>query len=198
MVTWDQITAECDGYRAGFVAVFRKYEGEPTDEKDGQGRTIKVTAASFARHNGIGERSFQRWVKEAGATASSRQGPARTGQMARQAVKSEKVPVQDKVGMLEDLTSDPKVLRAWREQRAPKVTPEHVKHVEAVVDAFTAPLAQAAGRLQVPMWADRIKDIAKGLGELELEPDDLRALDAAVKRLSDELEVQRFRLGLEV
>jgi hypothetical protein len=47
-VTWDQITAECDGYRAGIVAVFRKYEGMPTDKKDSQGRPIVVSANSFA------------------------------------------------------------------------------------------------------------------------------------------------------
>lgn len=65
-VKWDQITAECDGYRAGFVAVFRKYEGHATDETDAQGRIVKVSQSSFARHVGIPERTFNGWVGQAG------------------------------------------------------------------------------------------------------------------------------------
>jgi transposase-like protein len=70
MVTWDEITAECDGYRAGFVAVFRMYDGQPTDEKDAQGRTVKVTATSFARHVGVEESTFRRWVKTSSSSGT--------------------------------------------------------------------------------------------------------------------------------
>jgi hypothetical protein len=62
-IRWTDILAECGNYRNGFVAIFRKYEGQPTDEKDGQGRTVKVTARSFALHNGIHEDTFRRWIK---------------------------------------------------------------------------------------------------------------------------------------
>jgi hypothetical protein len=62
MVSWSEIEAECGGYREGFVAVFRKYEGQATDEKDAKNRTVKVTASSFARHVGIPEQTFRRWV----------------------------------------------------------------------------------------------------------------------------------------
>jgi hypothetical protein len=61
----DQIVAECDGYRAGFVAVFPKYEGQPTDDLDGQGRPLKVSRVTFARHLGISNVAFGRWVEKA-------------------------------------------------------------------------------------------------------------------------------------
>lgn len=64
VVTWDEILEDCAGFREGFVRRFRKYEGQPTDEKDGQGRAVKVTIASFARHAGIAERTFRDWTKE--------------------------------------------------------------------------------------------------------------------------------------
>jgi len=63
-VRWAEIVAECGDFRAGFVSVFRKYEGQPTDERDRQNRVVKVTAASFARHMGIGETTFKDWIKK--------------------------------------------------------------------------------------------------------------------------------------
>jgi hypothetical protein len=74
IIKWSEIEAECGSYRDGFVATFRKYEGQPTDEKDGQGRTVKVTANSFARHMGIGESTMYEWIKRASAGRT----PART------------------------------------------------------------------------------------------------------------------------
>lgn len=67
MISWSEIEAECGNYREGFVAVFRKYEGQPTDEKDAQGRTVKVTVKSFSRHAGIPDSTFRGWVRSAGA-----------------------------------------------------------------------------------------------------------------------------------
>lgn len=202
MVTWERIEAECDGYREGFVAVYRKYEGESTDEKDRQGRTVKVTVKSFARHSGIPESTFGGWARKSkratGVRANEGPGTSRTGQILRQTVKSPVVSTEDKVGALGDLLSDPKVLKAYRERRTPKVTPEQVKHAEAVVDAFTAPLMESAGHLMIPMWIDHLNDIADGLGDLDLGGEDFRKIEKALKRVNDELEVQKFRLGLEV
>lgn len=62
-VSWTDIIAECGNYKEGFVATFRKYEGQLTDEKDTRGRPIPVTAPSFARHMGINESVFRKWVK---------------------------------------------------------------------------------------------------------------------------------------
>ena len=63
-INWADIMAECGNYRDGFVAIFKRYEGQLTDEKDSQNRTIKVTAKSFAEHVGVDPRTFQRWVKK--------------------------------------------------------------------------------------------------------------------------------------
>lgn len=63
VVQWNQIVGECGDYREGFVRTFRRYEGRATDEGDGQGRVVKVTMASFARHTGIPEQTFRRWIK---------------------------------------------------------------------------------------------------------------------------------------
>jgi hypothetical protein len=65
MIKWSDIETECGDYRAGFVATFRKYEAQPTDEKDAQGRPVKVTMASFARHMGVSQRTFYDWVRNA-------------------------------------------------------------------------------------------------------------------------------------
>jgi hypothetical protein len=197
MITWEEIEAECDGYRAGFVSVYRKYEGQSTDKKDGQGRTVKVTVKSFARQIGIPESTFGDWVRKSRRTAAAL--PERTqGQRLRQTVKNPNVSIEDKVGALEDLTSDPKVLAAYRERRAPKVTKEQAKRAEAVVDAFTTPLVQAAGKLMVPMFIGRLDEVADFLAEQELTEPEFRKMDKAARRIADELEVQKFRLGLEV
>lgn len=62
MTPWSKIEAECGDFRKGFVAVFRKYEGQETDERDGSNRIVKVTMDSFARHMGIPRTTFQKWV----------------------------------------------------------------------------------------------------------------------------------------
>lgn len=74
MIRWAEIEAECGNYRDGFVNVFRRHEGQATDEKDGQGRTVKVTATSFARHMGIAESTFRGWTRSASVAL---QPPAR-------------------------------------------------------------------------------------------------------------------------
>ena len=62
-IKWAEIEAECGDYRSGFIAVFRKYEGMETDERTKQGRVVKVTAPSFARHMRIPEATFKDWLK---------------------------------------------------------------------------------------------------------------------------------------
>lgn len=72
-IMWSQIEAECGNFREGFVAIFRKYEGQPTDEKDGANRIVKVTIASFAHHMGIPKETFRDWVSRSdGMPVSSR------------------------------------------------------------------------------------------------------------------------------
>lgn len=66
MIKWSDIDAEVDefqsGYRDGFVAIFKKYEGMETDERDGSNRVVKITTASFSRRYGINENTFRDWV----------------------------------------------------------------------------------------------------------------------------------------
>lgn len=65
MVTWSTITEEVyesTDFRQRLVTVFRKYEGQETDQRDKSNRVVKVTRASFARHFGVPEGSFDRWV----------------------------------------------------------------------------------------------------------------------------------------
>jgi hypothetical protein len=121
MVTWDQITAECDGFRAGFVAVYEKYKGQETDEKV-SGRTTKVTMASFARHAGIAESTFSKWVKTAAATVVDRRTHTdRTRQSVRRLTEDDQVKVVQEL-----LAANPRVAeRALdpTEARDPASTP---------------------------------------------------------------------------
>jgi hypothetical protein len=68
VIRWAEIEAEVGNYREGFVTTFRKYEGQATDEKDAQGRTVKVTVSSFARHMKIPVPTFRAWTKRATST----------------------------------------------------------------------------------------------------------------------------------
>lgn len=72
MICWSEIEAEAGGFREGLVTVFRKYEGMTTDEVDGQGRAVKVSQSSFARHMGINEKTFQEWVRKASGRLAAR------------------------------------------------------------------------------------------------------------------------------
>jgi hypothetical protein len=67
VISWSAIDLECGNYKDGFVAVFRKYESMPTDQKDASGRTIKVTVTSFTRHFGLDANAFRRWVRDGAA-----------------------------------------------------------------------------------------------------------------------------------
>jgi len=106
-ITWSQIEAECGNYRDGFVATFRKYEGQDTDERDGQNRVIKVTASSFARHVGIPERTFTRWVNTA---TSAIQAPSDARGTARAAFSdARRLPPAEKAKLAAELIAEPEV-----------------------------------------------------------------------------------------
>ncbi len=205
VVSWSQIKSECDGYRAGFVKIFRKYETSPTDALDARGRAIKVSQASFAEHLGIDASTFKRWVKhvEKGAALSGRSdsmdgGPSRTGQLGRQAAKSPDVPIDAKVGMLDDLTSDREVMKQWQNKRAPVVSKSDAKAAKALAAAVVQPLVEAATKLQVPMWLDQLEAMTKGVTEGGLPVATLDKIIKAGNELVQEAEVQKFGAGIEV
>lgn len=198
VVRWSTIEAECDGFRSGFVAVFHKYEGMPTDKSDAHGRPVKVTRRSFAEHVGVSESAFGRWVKKnpSGRPASAAKGPARSGQVGRQIAKSPTVSTDDKVGMLTDLLSDKKVLRQYREQRAPNVSESDAKAAQAIAKAITDPIAKATLPLTVPMWLDWLRTMTDTLAEHEFPETEVRQMRRALNKLDNEITVQEFRLGL--
>jgi len=108
-ITWSQIEAECGDYRAGFVATFRKYEGQPTDEKDAQGRTVKVTAESFARHVGIPPTTFQGWVKATTYVATPERQAQRDITLARSNVR--RLPPAERAALASELLNEPEVVQ---------------------------------------------------------------------------------------
>ena len=126
-VQWSQIEAECGDFREGFVAIFRKYEGFPTDENDERGRTVKVTQASFARHVGVPENTFRDWVK---TTMSG--GQVHDPEARRRAQRSEvRAAVRNDPGMVvEAVTEAPvetqdQIFETLRERRAVELERVH-------------------------------------------------------------------------
>lgn len=81
MIKWSDIEAEVGGFRENLVEIFKKYEGMRTDEMDGRGSVVKVTASSFARHMGIADSTFKEWVAKytsspgGGTSKRTRPGP---------------------------------------------------------------------------------------------------------------------------
>lgn len=152
MVTWQTILSECDdadqGYRQRIVAIFRKYEGQATDERDGSNRVVKVTASSFAAHMGIAEKTFHQWVK-------GRPAP--------------KVPAHRAV------TPEPAPNPAPRPAPRPvDVDPNHVPPIEIpnpgdeedIVDVFNREVAERRQRLGLPVEAPVTELLEGQLGAL--------------------------------
>jgi hypothetical protein len=110
-VTWAEIEAEAEGaqqgYRERLVEIFRRHEGQTTDEKDAQGRVVKVTIASFARHVGVPVRTFDRWVKDVRQTVTAEQ----RGQADHAAVRlaTSRMASTDKAKLAVELAQDPDV-----------------------------------------------------------------------------------------
>jgi len=118
-VSWSQIESECGNFREGFVATFRKYEGQDTDERDASNRIVKVTVRSFARHTAIPESTFQDWVRATYAHTSPEKQAKRDVTLARSNVR--RLPTEQKAEMARELLADPEVA----EQIADDIT-EHV------------------------------------------------------------------------
>lgn len=114
-ISWSQIEAECGDYRAGFVATFRKYEGRDTDEIAGNGQIVKVTVASFARHIGVAETTFRRWLGQHSPSDLEKRSAGGAG-MARNLTRS--LPATEKAKLAaellddENVANDPTVLTA--------------------------------------------------------------------------------------
>lgn len=108
-VTWSQIESECGNFREGFVATFRKYEGQDTDERDASNRVVKVTMKSFARHVGIPDSTFHDWVvgTVTGRTWSPEQRAKAHATQARK--EARRLPPAEKAKLAAELIADPDV-----------------------------------------------------------------------------------------
>src|SRR5215216_6256054 len=117
MITWSEIEAEADasGYRERLVAVFRKYEGQPTDETTEQGHIVKVTMTSFARHMGIPDTTFRHWLDIANRAVSDQDQERLDAAKARK-VARELIDPQKRAEIFEALkTEDPEILNDIRD-----------------------------------------------------------------------------------
>jgi hypothetical protein len=143
-ISWSQIEAECGDYREGFVTTYRRYQGQPTDEKDAQGRTVKVTAASFARHVGIAEPTFRQWVRASDPTVLPKPSDARGAERGALS-RVRNMPPERQAELVDELVKDDPVVaaaasRALEERNAQLPTPRVRERTKSdrYSDALTA------------------------------------------------------------
>ena len=191
VVKWSEIEQECREYRSGFVATFQRYEGDSTDEKDKQGRVVKVTVSSFAQHMGIPEATFRGWIAKSKG-AGAKVPPQRLEIALRHATPAEKERV-----IREAIVSDPKVAfeavadiarkRDWRPDEIglavdnirDRKLPEKFK--EQLVSGKAEPIAtnREGQRGWLPSTTERV------VRSTETEFDGLIAYSKAAKALRD-------------
>jgi hypothetical protein len=106
-IKWSQIEAECGDFREGFVATFRKYEGQPTDEIDARGGRVTVTMSSFARHVGIAKTTFNEWANETARVVTPDERAKKDAVRARTEVR--RLPSEEKARLTRELLADPEV-----------------------------------------------------------------------------------------
>ena len=161
-VKWGDILAECGNYKAAIVSVFRKYEGQPTDETDGHGRTVKVTVTSFAAHMGIPEATFRRW-----ASGVSRTGEARSAGMFGADVKRAASANTDAVVagiMAAPAAAQDEIFHNLKLQRAGIDTTKAARKAsEARTHAVTGPIRRAISTADVALCVSALRDAAQHL-----------------------------------
>lgn len=188
LTKWSEIEAECGGYRQGFVETFRKYEGQPTDEKDGQNRTVKVTPRSFALHLGIDERTFRRWLSKSVtesdllAEASKQKTKAIEQWHVRSAARKNPAALVEAISELPEEHQRQIVSQVHRKQleRAGADFSESGRKArEARTAEYFEPMRQSLNVMQVVPLAERLADKLRNL-PADLTDEDRREIDAAV------------------
>ncbi len=187
MITWSEIESECGNYRAGFVAVFRRYDGQLTDEKSPKGHTVRVTAASFARHFGIADKTFRRRIDLVDTTTTPDPDGGARGMKsrARSVVRNDPAAVVDAIMEAPAQTRDEiyhevKLRRAGEDRST-----AHRKATEATVDEATEPIRKSfasMGLLGLP------EVIAEWRRDLQQAVDDGADLQALLPRIRGETE----------
>jgi len=210
MVSWAEIEAACGGYREGFVSVFRRYEGQPTDEKDAKNRTVKVTAASFSRHAGIPERTFRDWLKTA-AAAPARERGDREERGARTILRD--APLEQVERIISDLPPERQQAigaaagnaymkaRQQYEDTERNMTPAERKEREAVVSEVGRSARQLGAGFTALGIVGHIEQATEEMEELNadhaLTPALIEQIEEALKPLHVELEVAKGLAGIE-
>jgi hypothetical protein len=203
MITWAEIETECGDYKAGFVAAFRKYEGQPTDEKDAYNRTVKVTVESFARHVGIDGSTFRRWVKMAGSM-STISDPKRPAIRARSMVRNDPQAVVDAIMEAPEETREA-IFHEVKQRRAGiDTSPANRKAAEAFAAEAVAPLKRAVTGLAVATIADALDATTDVLDQAihDVPAADLAAMLPGIReawhRLGGVLEIAEALTGVNV
>jgi len=214
VVVWKDIVAECGGYREGFVAVFRKYEGQPTDEKDAQNHVVKVTAASFARHMGIPTNTFRTWVKKsvnAAAGVTERERGDREERGARAVLRD--APLEQVEQIISTLPAERQRAigaaaghaylgaRQEHEEREGRLTPAQRKEREAQKREGREAMAKAMGGWNVASIVNSIDHATVLLQEMvedhAVTENAITHIEKATDGLLAELRVARAMAGLD-
>lgn len=184
-IQWSEIEAECGDYRAGFVTVFRKYEGQLTDEKDGAGRTVKVTATSFARHVGISEQVFLLWVRrdDGYREPPSKSREAQAAYRAESMVRNQADAVIEAIMSAPDETAD-RIFHELKLRRAGEDrSPAARKAAEAGAHEALQPMRRAMASTHIELCIQALEEAAEALIEANSEdavtPEALRRIDKA-------------------
>jgi len=205
MVAWCDIIAECGNYKTGFVATFRRYEGEPTDERDARGRVVKVTRTSFAEHMGIPVNTFHRWVQYVTVTESVSQEArqARTAvshaNVVKNMAKNDPRAFADAVLSAGTSASDQafhelKLRRAGVDtSRANKKAAEAGAH--AIAEPFRKLVASTNVTLCIAALKDATESLEKALTEDVITGEVMAEVEAALEAFQFVLTEARFRVS---
>lgn len=192
-VKWKEIEAEADGYKAGFVSLYQKYEGMPTD-KVVRGKVVMVTERSFADHFGIDPETFRRWVKVAtdAAYSTPEAKAARTAASHASVVKNmARTSARDLASSI--LKAGPaaadQVYHELRQQRAGvDTTPANRKAAEAKTNEVGAAMIKAAVHnvkciTIAPAIDEMNEDVEEAISTGTVSVEVLEAIEQAAKRL---------------
>lgn len=182
MIKWSEIEAECQGFRAALVSTFRKYEGQPTDEKDGNGRTVKVTATSFARHMGIAEQTFRAWVKKHDRGGGGRDTRDRRMEEVRRAARREPQAIVEAVSELPEETQQ-QIVRQLHQKQLERAGADFSesgrKARQAATNEHFEPLRQSLNVMQIVPLAEKLAEKLRNL-PADLAEEERREIDAAI------------------
>lgn len=202
-IKWSEIEAECGNFRAGFVATFRKYEGQTTDETDAYGRPVKVTAASFSRHIGVHEDTFRRWVKMTGSARVMSQ--PRTGRALQRDVlrASRHAPESVVDGIMDapEATQD-RIFHELKLRRAGIDTSEaNRKAAKASAAEQTEPIRRGLELMGLALYVHQLEDVAEGLRQANEDgPIPANVLDQIKKAhaaIAEEIAVAEFKVEVD-